>query len=270
MNRSCARLILAWLVLTGCKDGGAADSAETGDTGDGDGDGDGDLPEPAEGWVSDFVEAGGTFDCDATEAEIMAAGAASVTVGDATLYVGAEENNQNEQDAVIARYDGGTLTYCVYSETEGPNGIGLGLTWDGGPIAYVVYATYAAGSGFENLGGWLAQYGPGSIDGVGARATVLGRVDAETGALNAATFIIAATDAEEVADFVASSAPTVLADGSVEQLGSTQERPIDADAETIMTCGAAGPHTGQYVFAGDLATLVCASASDCTSMSECP
>jgi hypothetical protein len=162
------------------------------------------------------------------------------------------------------------LTYCVYQETEGPNGIGLGLTWDGGPIAYGVYATYAAGSGFENLGGWLPQYGPGSIDGVGAQATIVGRFDVETGALNAATFIIAATDAEQVADLVPTGAPTVLADSSVEQLASSMERPLDSNAETAMTCASAGPHAAQYVFAGDLATLVCASADGCTSMMECP
>jgi hypothetical protein len=269
MVRSCARsLMTACLLLAACNDdGGSADITETGESGDGDGDA---LPDAAPGWESSFVGEGGLFECDAPEADLNAAGVASVAIGDATLYVGAEENNQNEQDAVFARYDAGVLSYCVHHETDGPNGIGLGLTWDGGPIAYVVYATYAAGSGFENLGGWLPEYAPGPISGVGVPAAIVGRVDVATGTLDRATFIIAVDANEDVAEYEPAVAPTVLTDGSVDLVGTSVENPIDADAATAMVCAGPSPHVSRYVFSGDLAQLVCISSSTCTPQMPCP
>jgi hypothetical protein len=289
MTESHLRLTLASLLcltLAACGDDGspsdeAGDTAgtDTGDgdgdpgdgdgdpTGDGDGDGDG-LPGPAAGWESDFSEAGATFDCDATEDEVIAAGAASVSVGDTTLYVGAEENNQGDRDAIIARFDGGAQTYCVRHETDGPDVMTHGLTWDGGPTAYTVYTVPAAGSGLEGLGGWLPEYSPGPISGVTALATAVGRVDVETGALDSATFIIGVTPDEKVAEHLPLTSPTVLEDTSVELLGSAADAPIDADAATAMDCGA-GPYATHYVFSADLALLVCASGSGCTSQMPC-
>jgi hypothetical protein len=268
MHRACARsLLAASLLLAACNDdGGSTEAAETGDT-NGDGDG---LPQPAEGWESAFVDGGVVFECDAPEADLIAAGVPSATVGDTTLYVGAEENNQAEQDAVFARYDGGVMTYCVRHESDGPNGIGFGLTWDGGPVAYAVYATYAAGSGFENLGGWLSEYAPGPISGVGAQAAIVGRVNVETGALEAATFVIAVDANEDVASYSPVLAPMVLSDGSVDLVGSSTEPPIDADAATAMECPNPSPHAARYVFSGNLAELVCIETSDCNPTMPCP
>ncbi len=129
---------------------------------------------------------------------------------------------------------------------------------------------YAAGSGFEDLGGWLPEYAPGPISGVGVAATIVGRVDVETGTLDRATFVIAVTASQDVAEHVPLGSPTVLEDGSVELLGSSQESPIDTDAATAMDCGGPSPHASQYVFSGDLAQLVCASASGCTPQMACP
>ncbi|HVH97176.1 MAG TPA: hypothetical protein VM869_00635, partial [Enhygromyxa sp.] len=129
MHRVYIRLPLAACVLlVACSDdGGGSEAAEAGETnGDGDGDGDG-LPDAAPGWESAFVDDGVAFDCDAPEADLIAAGVPSVSVGETTLYIGAEQNNQAEQDAAFARFDGGVQTYCVHHENEGPNGIGLGL-----------------------------------------------------------------------------------------------------------------------------------------------
>ena len=260
-------LILASPAVLGCNDDGSSSEAdETGDAGDGDGD---QLPGPAEGWQSAFVADGATFRCSASEDQVIAVGAPSVSFGDTTLYVGAEQNNQGERDAVLARFDAGIQTYCVEHESDGPNGIALGLSWDGGSTAYLVYTIAAAGSGFEKLGGWMSEYAPGPISGVGAQATVVGRVDVETGALDRATLVIAVTDEQKVADHLPQGSPTVLADGSVELLGSSEQPPIDADAATAMDCQTA-PHSTRYVFSGDLAELVCASASGCTPQVPCP
>lgn len=270
MDRSCARsLIIAGLLLAACNDdGGSADAAETGDTSNGDGDGD-TSPEPAEGWESAFVDGGVVFECGAPEADLIAAGVASVSVGETTLYVGAEQNNQAEQDAVFARYDGGVMTYCVQQENEGPNAIGVGLSWDGGPIAYAIYVTYAAGSGFENLGGWLSEYAPGPISGAGAQAAILARVNVETAALEAATFVIAVDANEDVASYSPAAAPTVFTDGSVDLVGSSTERPIDADAATAMECPNPSPHAARYVFSSSLAELICIETSDCNPTLPC-
>jgi hypothetical protein len=95
-------------------------------------------------------------------AEMSAAGAANLSFGEATIYVGFEQDGQN-QNPVFARFDGGAQVYCEHHEQEAPDGRAYGITWDGGPTAYVVYTIVGGGSAFDakGKGGWLDRYGDG-------------------------------------------------------------------------------------------------------------
>lgn len=163
--------ILLWVAACGNGTRGSTSSDKNGDgdssEGDGDGDGDGvtgSAPVPGvsqDGWESDYKDQGGG--CDRDEAGFAAL--SHVSFGDTTVYVGFEQVSSNNQDPIVARFDGGEMIYCHYHENDGPDGRALGITWDGGEYAYVVYTIVGGGSDLENKGGWLNSYAPGAISG---------------------------------------------------------------------------------------------------------
>ncbi len=258
------------------KSGGDGDGAPNGDgdaPGDGDSDGDGDgehsgeAPVPGvsqEGWQSAFADVG--VECGADESAFS--GAASVTIGATTLYVGYEQVSGNNQDPVVARFDDGELVYCRYHEDDGPDGRAVGLTWNGGDEAYVVYTVVGGGTDLEGKGGWLSAYAPGAISGGGAKVSYLGRVDVTTGELRSGTFIISVLMSGSVNTHNPSAAPTVLEDGTVQFLGESAHKPIDSSGTASMDC-TDYPFDTKYVFSSDLTELVCAESSNCVAQTPC-
>lgn len=221
----------------------------------------------ADGWESDYAEAGVGIQCGQSEAEMQAAGAPSLSFDGSTIYVGFEQDGQN-QDPVFARFDAGVEVYCEHHETQAPDGRALGLTWDGGEHAYVVYTIVGGGSSLEGKGGWLSSYAPGSISGGGPKVSVVGRVETDGGTLASSTFVIAVKSDNKVNSHGPRAAPVVLESGDVEFLGASAHKPIDADGEASMDC-TDYPFDSRYVFSADLSTLVCASCSNCTSQRPC-
>ncbi len=221
----------------------------------------------AEGWGRDFVEGGVGIACGQSEAEMQVAGAPSLTFGASTIYVGFEQDGQN-QDPVFARFDDGIEVYCEHHEAEAPDGRALGLTWNGGEHVYVVYTIVGGGSSLEGKGGWLSSYAPGSISGGGAKVSVLGRVEADTGGMLTASFVIAVKSDNKVNAHSPRAAPSVLDSGDVEFLGASAHKPIDADGKASMVC-TDDPFDSRYVFSPDLSTLICASCSNCASQQAC-
>ena len=245
-------------------DDGPSSAAETS------GDGDSSAPEPgtpAPGWESAFVDGGVGFACDDDEASLIAAGVPAVGFADAVVYVGFEQIGDN-QNPLVARFDAGAQTYCQRHETEGPDGRALGLTWDGGELAYVVYTVVGGGTSLEGKGGWLASYAPGAISGGGPKVSVVGRVNVGDGSLERASFVIAVLSDGKVNSHTPRAAPTVLADGNVEFLGASAHKPIDADGQTAMACGDY-PFDSRYVLGPDLSALACASCSNCAAQQPC-
>ncbi len=219
-----------------------------------------------DGWKSDYVEGSAVTKCDKSEAEMKTAGLASLTVENTTLYVGYEQIGDN-QNPIVARFDSGTLVWCERHETEGPDGRALGVTWDGGDAAYVVYTIVGGGSSLENKGGWLPSYAPGSISGGGPKVSVVGRVNVQNGALEKATFIIAVKSDNKVNSHSPRGAVTVLPDGNVEFLGGSAHKPIDVDKKA-MDC-TDYPFDSRYVLTPDLSDAVCADCSNCTAKEPC-
>lgn len=220
----------------------------------------------AMGWASDFTDPG-AVSCGDDAAAFEAAGAAEVTVEGATLYAAYEQVGDN-QNPIVARFDGGELVWCVIHESEGPDGRALGVTWNGGEHAYVVYTIVGGGSSLEGKGGWLDAYAPGAISGGGPKVSYVGRVQADDGALSSGTFVIAVKSDNEVNSHAPAGPITVLEDGNVEFVGESAHKPIDADGKSSMDC-TDYPFDSRYRLSADLSAIVCADCSNCSSQSPC-
>jgi hypothetical protein len=253
------------LLLAAC--GGGSDDGAAGGSGAGNGQGSSaPVPGPsADGWQSDFADQGSKC----SNGEDGFAGLAHVTVGSSTLYVGFEQVSGNNQDPIVARFDDGEQVYCRYHEQEGPDGRAVGITWDGGETAYVVYTIVGGGSGLEGKGGWLESYAPGAISGGGPKVSYVGRIAAASGELESGTFVIAVRDMNrKVNTHNPKGAVTVLQDGSVEFLGESAHKPISTDGKTAMDC-TDYPFDSRYRFSADLGSVLCADSTNCVSTAPC-
>jgi hypothetical protein len=220
----------------------------------------------APGWQKAFAPEPAGINCVMTAAEMAAAGAPSLSFGEATIYVGFEQIGQN-QDPVFARFDGGVQTYCEHHERESPDGRAYGLTWDGGPVAYVVYSMVGGGSAFDSKakGTWLDRYGDG---GASAKVSFIGEVETQFGTLTRGTFVIARKMDGKTNTHGPADAITVLVDGRLEFHGESAFRPMNPDRST-MECSDY-PFFSKYVFNADLTALECSSCTNCVSAVPCP
>lgn len=226
-------------------------------------------PAGASDWLRDFAEAsldvestGGT--CTADAALLAASDAARVTIGTSTLYAGFDQVSADNQDPVVARVDDGVMTWCRHHEDDAPDGRALGLTWDGGSTAYVVFTVVGGGTDLETTG-WFRSYGGhAAVGGGGAKVGVVGRIDATTGALLTATHVIAILQDRKVNSHGPLDAVWVLDDGSVEYHGASAHKPLGADGWEPMGC-TDYPFDTRYRFSADLLEARCAESTSCTT-----
>lgn len=250
---------------------GSDGSANDGSGSDGGGTVNGDVTVSpnAEGWKSDFgeqrieVETNGN-DCSASVDDLAASGAAQVEIDGSVLYAGWEQTSGNNQDPVVSLVQDGEIKWCRHHEDDGPDSRAMGVTWDGGQYAYVVYSTVGGGSDLEGKGGWLESYAPGAISGGGAKVSVVGRVDVTTGELVNSTFVIAVKMDGRVNSHAPTSGLSVLEDGSVEFHGESAHKPVGVDRKVSMTC-TDYPFDTTYRFSADLSEIVCAESTNCSA-----
>jgi hypothetical protein len=252
----------------------AAVAPDTGagvDTGVG-GDAGADAPVPppqgalAPGWQKAFAASSATLDCAMSFDAASKSSAPRLTIGGATLFVGYQQVSSTNQDPVVRRFDGTTASWCVRHEQQPPDARAVGVTWDGGATAYVVFTVVGGGSDLDKAasGGWLPSYGSGG----GPKVAVVGQLDAATGALAHASFVIAKLASGKTNSFTPTDAPIRLASGDVELDGDSAFQPIQPD-RALQIC-TDYPFHAKYVLAGDLATARCATSTDCTSNAPCP
>ncbi|NJL83664.1 MAG: hypothetical protein HC890_13210 [Chloroflexaceae bacterium] len=120
------------------------------------------------------------FSARDSEATLMARGAASVSFGDTTIYIGTTQVSSINQNPIITSFTNGVRDWAVTNyETGGADSRGQGLLWDGGSNLYAVFTTDGtqgqASQDFRRFttGGWLTSYGAGG----GPRASVLLKLD---------------------------------------------------------------------------------------------
>jgi hypothetical protein len=198
---------------------------------------------------------------------MMVLGAPSLSFGDTTIFVGFEQDGQN-QNPVFARFDAGTKVYCEHHEKEGPDGRAVGITWNGDEYAYVVYTIVGGGSALEGKGGWVPSYAPGAISGGGPKVSYVGKVETAYGTLASGTFVIAVKSDNKVNSHGPRGAVTVMEDGNVEFLGESAHKPID-EGWVAMDC-TDYPFDSRYRLSPDLDSLLCADCSNCISKKPCP
>lgn len=269
------RLAPCLATLVACGDAGSAtptttDSSPSTSTATTDSQPTGELPpptgEPAPGWQKAFNPEPVGLNCTMSAAEMASAGAANLRFGDAVIYVGFEQDGQN-QNPVFARFDADVKTYCEHHEGEGPDGRAYGITWDGGAVAYVVYTIVGGGSAFDARAkaGWLDRYGDG---GGSSKVSYIGEVETEFGTLTRGTFVIARKMDGKTNSHGPADAITVRVDGGLEFHGDSAFQPMNPD-RSIMTCSDY-PFHSKYVFSPDLASLTCSSCTNCVSAAPCP
>jgi hypothetical protein len=255
---------------TGGNNGSTGSPSTSGSSGGGTSSDGGTNPLPrspsAPGWLYAFSKGGVGVNCNYTEAQYKSANAPSVTFGGTTIYIGFEQIGQN-QDPVFARFDNGQKKYCEHHEREPPDGRAVGLAWDGGPKAYVVYSIVGGGSAFDakGKGQWLDRYGDG---GASSKVSFLGEVETAFGTLTKGTFIIAKKKDGKTNTHNAADAPVVRADGRIEFFGDSAFQAMNPD-KSIMEC-TGYPFSTKYVFSPDLKTLECSTSTNCTSKVPCP
>jgi hypothetical protein len=220
-----------------------------------------------------FAKDGVGVTCEMTFEQMKASGAPFIESGSTTIFVGFQQYGNN-QDPVFFRFDGGKKVYCEHHEMQAPDGRALGITWDGGPTAYVVYTIVGGGTALETAAkaGWLSRYGDG---GGSSAVSVIGEVETHFGTLKRATFVTARRDNNTKTNTLRpAGALKVLADGSLEFIGHSAFGPLNPDKSAMCVPmveypaaldGAMGP---SYLarFAPDLASVRCASTAGCSQV----
>lgn len=274
MALGCALSIVA-SVCVGCGD---TSSRGTDDGGSGDASGarpPGAPTGPGDGkFQKAFRDGGVGVTCEMTYDDMMKSGAPFITSGATTIFVGFQQYGAN-QDPVFFRFDNKTKVYCEHHEKEPPDGRALGITWDGGPTAWVVYTIVGGGTAFDGLaaGGWVDRYGDG---GGSSKVAVIGEVETQFGTVRRMTFVPARRqNGTKTNTLSPADAITVLTDGTLEFKGASAFAPLNPDRTPMCVAadypsaldGANGP---SYVarFSADLKSALCASTAGCSLVKQ--
>lgn len=138
------------------------------------------------------------FDADDSEAAIAASGAARITFGTQTVYIGTNQVSSINQNPIVASFDSANPAnnwIRTDYEVTGADGRGIGIAWDGNSLYAVFTVDGTQGSPSEDFRraandaeqAWLRSYGAGG----GAKVSVLGRIDPTTGELLDAAYLSA-------------------------------------------------------------------------------
>ncbi len=233
-------------------------------------------------WKRAFNGSAGSIGCEQSYAKLKASGTPRLTFGRTTIFVGFQQYGNN-QDPVFARYDGTREVYCEHHEKQSPDGRALGVTWDGGPAAYVVYTVVGGGTELEVKAarGWLNRYGDG---GASSAVTVVGQVDLRSGTLTRSTFLVARrvkNGQTKTNTIVPVAAPLRTASGGVAVFAKSAFAPLNPDQTQMCPSGKgeypqSGPGRADGasfvgVFASNLGSLSCARTWGCSNVRRpCP
>jgi len=138
------------------------------------------------------------FNASNTEAEIAASGAARITIGTQTIYIGTNQVSSINQNPIVASFDSANPAnnwIRTDYEVTGADGRGIGIAWDGTSLYGVFTVDGTQGTPAEDFRraaataeqAWLRSYGQGG----GAKVSVLARIDATTGELLDAAYLSA-------------------------------------------------------------------------------
>lgn len=206
------------------------------------------------------------FSATDSQTTLETIGAAKVSFGNTTIYIGTNQASPNNQNPIITSFTNGVRDWVKSDyETGGPDGRGLGLLWDGSDRLYAAFTIDGGGSGIESLAtnGWLSSYGSGG----GSQVTVLAQIDPLTGGQGSAiapagngTFISALLSSGNTNSLV----PTGLSFSGnnivLEADSFFSPRDINRNRQTQTTPGITSPFDYTITFTGDLSMAISAIA----------
>lgn len=207
----------------------------------------------------------GKLDCTMSAAAMAQSGAASVTFGNSTIYVGWSQVTSNNQDAFIARVTSGSVAWCMAAESQSPDGRAYGVAWNGGSLLYAVYSVDGGGTAFDGKGGWIPAYGTIGSGG-GASVSVIAKHDPASGAIQRATFVPAQLSSTGKVNTLSPRGFTVTEDGSIEFLGTPSFAPLNPDKTRMCLAGSEYPSGYLARFPADLGTPLCAQTESCSQV----
>ena len=201
-----------------------------------------------------------------SQATLESLGAAKVTSGNTTIYIGTNQATTNNQNPIVTSFTNGTRDWVISNyETGGPDGRGEGLLWDGADRLYVAFTITGGGSGIESLttNGWLSNYGSGG----GAPVTVLAQIDPLTGLQSSAiapsgngTFVSAILNSGNSNTLIPNSLAFSGDNIVLEADSFFGPRDINRNRQTQTTMGISSPFDYTITFTSDLSTAISAIA----------
>jgi hypothetical protein len=218
---------------------------------------------------TDIVSSTVFLDCGMTEAQAIAAGAATLSVGGSNYYIGTQQVSATNQNPIVLKFTGGTLDWCREDyEITGADGRGYGL-FDSGTGLYAIFSTDGTqGTVAQDYrrfctSGWLKHYTDASPGGGGGpKVAVIVKIDPATGEglLNNGTFITAlnsgnTTNSMEITDMYLDANSNIIV------RANSWFRPRKTDRTAMTQIGTGGsPHDYTIIFTPNLQTAICASA----------
>jgi len=202
------------------------------------------------------------FNPGTSETTLIDLGVASVSFGDTTIYIGTNQVSANNQDPIVASFTNGIQDWVQSYDSSNIDGRGVGLLWDETSASLYGVFTADGGSNGSNTfgaatqGGWLSSYGGGG----GSKASVLLKLNPETGSAEAGTYV----RAELTGGNTNTVNPTGLdlINNQVVFFGDSFFTPLDIDQEPFdnKEPSANSPFPYRVVFTADLSQAVSAEA----------
>ncbi len=193
------------------------------------------------------------FNPGSSVADIIGSGAASVSFGDTSIYIGTYQKNAIDQDPIIASITNGALDWirADYDQSS-PDARGEGLVWDTDNNNLYGLFTITGGSNesvnkftdFTTGDSWLGGYGAGG----GAATSVLLKLnpDGGDGIAGNATYIRSQLSSGSTNTVTPRSPGLELTDNYITFLGNSFFSPLRADGVTRMQRN--NPATGTSPF----------------------
>ena len=201
------------------------------------------------------------FNAGTSEANLIDLGAAKVSFGNTTVYIGTNQVSSNNQDPIVTSFTNGIRDWVSSYDSSGIDGRGGGLLWDeASSNLYGVFTADGGSNGANSFGstaqGWLGSYGRGG----GAKASVLLKLNPDSGEAEAGTYLRSQLPNGNTNTVV----PTDLdfVDGEVVFYGDAFFTPLGTDKQpfTEKTSDDGSPFAYRVVLSADLATATQAEA----------
>lgn len=218
------------------------------------------------GMASSAVGGAAQFNCTQTEAQVAASGAARVSAGGSTIYVGYQQVSANNQNPIVRSFGANEWCRTDYEETN-DDGRAYALWWDGTTLFVVFSATGTqAGPNYTRWtsAGWLPNYGAGG----GPKVSIILRMNPTNGEPIEGTYLSARLQSNGNTNSLTVTNLQLLANGNLIVSASSASFPREIDRSSMSCTG--GPYNYVVELNSTLSAALGATSSGCTPTSPPP